>query len=67
MVVGNNRTVAGGQEVAIRTVEHLVDIAKDQGLHMEADIDMDMLVSKEIFRKNAIRSEHVLMFKKSVD
>ena len=67
MVVGNNRTVAGGQEVAIRTVEHLVDIAKDQGLHMDANIDMDMLVSKEIFRKNAIRSEHVLMFKKSVD
>ena len=66
MVVGNNRTVAGGKEIAIRTVEHLVDIAAKQGLRLEADIGMDMLASREIYRKNAIRSEHILMFKKSV-
>lgn len=67
MVVGNNRTVAGGKEVAIRTVEHLVDIATEQGLHLAEDIGMEMLASREIYRKNAIRSEHILVFKKSTD
>ena len=64
LVVGNNRTTAGEELIEIRTAEHLGAIACDIGFQMEDDIAMDMLVSRDVFRKNAMRSEQILGLKK---
>ena len=60
LVVGNNRTVAGGQPVEIRTAEHLGAIANRLGFRTADDMAMDMLVSRDIFRKNAMPSERII-------
>ena len=65
LVVGNNRTMAGGQPVEIRTAHHLKQIATSLGFKMAGDMAMDMLVSRDIFRKNAVRSERILRVEKS--
>ena len=64
LVVGNNRTTAGGQPVEIRTAEHLGEIADSLGFRMADDMAMDMLVSRDIFRKNAVPSERILRLDK---
>ena len=64
LVVGNNRTTAGGQPIEIRTAEHLGSIASAIGFQMEDNIAMDMLVSRDVFRKNAMRSEQILRLDK---
>ena len=64
LVVGNNRTTAGGQPIEIRTADHLAAIASDIGFQVVNRLPMDMLVSRDIFRKNAIPSEQILQFDK---
>ena len=64
LVVGNNRTRAGGQPVEIRTAEHLKEIANGVGFLTKDDVAMDMLVSREIFRKNAMPSERIMRLDK---
>ena len=64
LVVGNNRTTAGGEPVEIRTAEHLGRIAKSLGFRMVESLSMDMLVSRDIFRQNAMPSEHILRLEK---
>lgn len=63
VVIGNNHTIAGGQRVEIETAGLLVDIAKTVGLKSENRIAMEMLVSRDIFRKNAVASEEILCFR----
>lgn len=65
VVVGNNRTTAGGKLVEIRTADHLAAIGKDAEFELVDDIGMDMLVSRDIFRRNAVPSERILRFRKS--
>lgn len=60
LVVGNNRTTAGGELVEIRTANHLGQIASRLGFRKTGDMAMDMLVSRDIFRKNAVPSERIL-------
>ena len=60
LIIGNNRTTAGGQPVEIRTAEHLGKIANDLGFRIEDDMAMDILVSRDIFRKNAVPSERIM-------
>ena len=60
LVVGNNRTTAGGELLEIRTADHLSQIATGLGFRKTGDMGMDMLVSREIFRKNAVPSERIL-------
>lgn len=60
VVVGNNHTFAGGKRVDILTAELLSDLSKDVGFEEAARIPMEMLVSREIFKKNAIESEYIL-------
>ena len=60
LIVGNNRTTAGGQPIEIRTAEHLGKIANGLGFRIEDDMAMDMLVSRDIFRKNAVPSERIM-------
>ena len=64
LVVGNNRTIAGGQPVEIRTADHLGAIAAGLGFRLTGDMAMDMLVSRDIFRKNAVPSERIIRLDK---
>lgn len=64
VVVGNNHTTAGGKRVDIQTASLLQDIAKTVGLEVEESIPMEMLASRDIFRKNAMGSEEILKFRK---
>lgn len=64
VVVGNNHTVAGGHRVEIKTASYLTDIAIGRGFEILETIPMDMLVSRDIFRKNALRSEEILTLRK---
>lgn len=65
MVVGNNRTTAGGQEVEIQTAFHLAQMAEMLGFRVSGSLPMDMLVSRDIFRKNAMSSEQILTLQKN--
>lgn len=65
VVVGNNHTIAGGQHVDIETSKLLANIAKSVGFTVEPSISMDMLVSRDIFRKNAMASEEILVLRKA--
>jgi site-specific DNA-methyltransferase (cytosine-N4-specific) len=63
VVIGNNHTIAGGERVEIQTASLLVDIAAGLGMTLSQRIPMEMLLSRDIFRKNAVGSEEVLCFK----
>ena len=64
VVAGNNHTIAGGQRVDIATIDFLKDVAKGVGFEVTETIEMEMLVSRDIFKKNAIDSESILHFRK---
>jgi DNA modification methylase len=64
VVVGNNHTIAGGQRVEIQTAQLLQDIAASVGFEIAEPLQMDMLVSRDIFKGNAMASEEILVFKK---
>ena len=63
VVIGNNHTVAGGQRIEIETATLLVDIAASVGMIRENRIPMEMLVSRDIFKRNAVASEEILCFR----
>jgi site-specific DNA-methyltransferase (cytosine-N4-specific) len=65
MVVGNNRTTAGGEDVEIRTAAHLTRIAESVGFRIAGDLQMEMLTSRDIFRKNAMPSEQILTLQRN--
>jgi site-specific DNA-methyltransferase (cytosine-N4-specific) len=64
IVVGNNHTIAGGKRVDINTAAFLADIAKLLGFEVSPSLPMDMLVSRDIFRSNAMATEEILYLKK---
>ncbi len=64
-VVGSNHTIAGGQRIDIFTASLLQDIAKQVGFHVADSLPMEMLVSRDIFRKNATASEEILALYKT--
>jgi len=66
VVVGNNHTVARGQRVEIGTAKLLVELAAMVGLEPGDHIPMEMLVSRDIFRRNAVASEEILVFRKAL-
>lgn len=63
-VVGNNSTTAGGTVVQIETSTLLGDIAEHVGLRLDESISMEMLTSRDIFRKNAMSSEAILCLRR---
>lgn len=63
IVVGNNHTLAGGERVDIPTAELLSEIAETVGLKAAEHIPMEMLISRDIFKKNAVASETILALK----
>ena len=64
LVVGNNRTKAGEEPIEINTPTHLAAIAVDAGFELLKETSMEMLVSRDIFRKNAVQAESILQFRK---
>jgi len=64
VVMGNNHTIAGGHRVEIQTSRLLQDIANSVGFQVAESLSMDMLVSRDIFRKNAMSSEEILAFRR---
>lgn len=64
VVVGNNHTIAGGHRVEIQTASLLKEIAGSLGFDVAESLSMDMLVSRDIFKKNAMASEEILAFRK---
>ena len=64
VVIGNNHTLAGGKRVEIGTAKLLGDIAETLGFKQGAPLAMQMLVSRDIFKRNAVGSESILRFRK---
>ena len=66
VVIGNNHTKAGDKEkhIDIDTASLLADLAVRVGFQIEESIPMEMLVSRDIFRNNAIDSEYILVLRK---
>lgn len=64
VVVGNNHTIAGGERVEIYTASLLRDIAQTIGFEAAEPLPMEMLASRDIFKKNASTSEEILAFRK---
>ena len=64
VVVGTNHTVAGNKKVAIDTASLLVDVGKSVGLDSGDHIPMELLVSRDIFRRNTIASERIVVLSK---
>lgn len=63
VIVGNNHTIAGGERVEIETARLLIDVARTVGFQSEASIPMEILISRDIFKKNAMASEVILSFR----
>lgn len=64
LVVGNNRTLAGGEPVEIRTADHLTAIGESLGFRTAGNLSMEMLLSRDVFRKNAMQSEQIIALRK---
>ena len=60
LVVGSNRTIAGGELVEIRTADHLATMAEDLQFKVLDTHFMQMLPSRDIFRKNAGTEEKII-------
>jgi site-specific DNA-methyltransferase (cytosine-N4-specific) len=63
VVVGNNHTIAGGERVEIETDQLLGELGEAVGLRLVEQIPMEMLVSRDIFKKNASSAETILCFR----
>ena len=70
VVVGNNHTIAGGksvreggERVEIETDHLLMQLGEAVGLTVTEMIPMDMLTSRDIFRKNTGSAETIICFK----
>ena len=61
IVVGSNHTIAGGERVEIRTAELLGDVAESLGYGRISELPMEMLRSRDIFKRNAGDTETLLM------
>jgi hypothetical protein len=64
VVAGNNHTIADGERIEIETAQLLGELGCAVGLPLEEAIPMEMLVSRDIFRKNRGSSETILVFRR---
>lgn len=63
-VVGNNHTIAGGEKVEIPTDKLIRQLAEKSGFHWKESISMELLKSRDIFKKNAGSAETILCLQK---
>ena len=64
VVIGNNHTIAGNKRIEIDTTRLLSDLAEFVGFVPLENLPMEMLISRDIFRKNAVASEFILDLQK---
>lgn len=64
MVIGNNKTTAGDEDINIPTVDFIGQIAECNGFNLCRKIDMTIQKSYMIHSKNAINSESILILRK---
>lgn len=64
MVVGDNRTVAGNETININTSFMIEALADMLGFSVKENISMEMLISRDIFKNNSVRTERILHFAK---
>ena len=64
MVIGNNKTTAGDEDISIPTVDFIGQIAECNGFNLCRKIDMTIQKSYMIHAKNAINSESILILRK---
>jgi len=64
VVVGNNHTFAGGERIDIETHDLLAQLGESVGLSLDDSVQMQMLTSRDIFKKNTGNSETILMFRR---
>lgn len=64
VVVGNNHTIAGGERVDIETARLLAETAKLLNFEVRPSLPMEMLVSRDIFKRNAMATEEILFLRK---
>lgn len=65
MVVGDNHTTAGGRKVQIDTARQLRELACELGYANRGEVAMDMLPSRDIFKKNSMRTERILRLERA--
>jgi DNA modification methylase len=65
VIVGNNHTTADGWRIDIKTAEFLAELSAQAGLETIDLLPMEMLVSRDIFKKNAGSCEYILMLRKT--
>lgn len=61
-VVGNNSTVVDGQKIEIPTDHFLFEIGSVAGWRLDQMIPMELLISRDIFKRNRGTSETILCF-----
>lgn len=66
-VVGNNFTRVDGEKKIIPTDQFIWEIGEAAGWQQEAMLDMEMIPSQDIFKKNTGSSEKVLAFRSAVE
>jgi len=64
MVIGANRTVAGGEEILIPTNDYLAIIAEKNGFELIQKIEMTVQKSYMIHSRNSINNESILILRK---
>lgn len=60
VVVGDNQTVANGNTIRIPTISLLKEISEAQGFETVEVLPMEMLVNRQIHRRNATPSESII-------
>lgn len=65
-VVGSNSTYVADKKIDIKTNQLLWDLARNVGWRQVNYIDMDMPVSRDVFRKHQGTSEAILIFEKGL-
>jgi DNA modification methylase len=60
VVVGDNSTTAGDTKVNIATSDLLTELAESLGYEIGESIPMEMLSSRDIFRRNTMPSERII-------
>lgn len=64
IVIGDNQTSSGDTLFRIKSSQYLTLIAQDLGFQHKETIPMEMLSSRDIHRKNALKKEAILHLKK---
>jgi len=64
MVIGGNRTIAGGEEILIPTDDFINLIAENNGFELTKKISMSVQKSYMIHSKNSINTESILVLRK---